>query len=137
MLRGGLRWEIPAVDADMKAGLLELLFDVDLAALDEGKQISAEPCDLGERETMFREVDGLSGEMGRGDIALGGCGVAVGALETELKLDGANGGVYLEGGVEVGVVRDGQGGEELCRPGPAVAAIARKALIDAERLARG
>ena len=75
--------------------------------------------------------------MRRGCVALGRCSVAIGVLETELKLDGANGGVHLERRVEVGVVGGCQAGEELRGPWPAVSAIAGKPLIQAERLARG
>ncbi len=38
--------EVAPVDADVEAGLLKLFFDVDPAALDEGKKVSAEPGDL-------------------------------------------------------------------------------------------
>ncbi len=116
---------------------MELLFDVDLALLDERLQVGAEPCDLGEGEAVLGDVDGLAGEVGRGGVALGGCGVAVGAEKLLLELDGADGGVDLERGVEAGVVGAGQGGEKLRGPGTAVAAIVWEAVVDEEGSADG
>ena len=121
----------------MEAGLLELLFDVDLALLDERQQVAAQPCDLGEGEAVLGDVDGLAGEMGRGGVAVGGSGVAVGAEEMLLELDGADGGVDLERRVEAGVVGAGHGGEKLRGPGAAVAAILREAFVDVQGAAGG
>jgi len=104
--RGG--GQIFFVDADVEAGLLELLFDVDLAFLNERKKVAAHPGDLGAGEAVLGEVDGLAGEMRRGGVALGGGGVAVDAHETLLELDGANGGVDLQGRVEASVVSAGE-----------------------------
>ncbi len=137
MQRSDLGREVAAVDADVEAGLLKFFFDVDPAALDEGKQVSAEPGDLGEREAALGDVYGLPGEVGRGGIAFGWSGVAVGVLKAELKLDGANGGVDLQRGVEVSVVVMGQGGEELRGPGAAEAPVVGEAVVDVESLAGG
>ncbi len=135
MQRSDLGRKVAPVDADVKAGLLEFFFNVDPAALDEGKKVSAEPGDLGKREAALGDVHGLSGEMGRGSIAFGWSGVAVGVLEPKLKLNGANGGVDLQRGVEVSVEVLGQSGEELRGPGPAEAPVIGEAVVDTERLA--
>ena len=47
--------EVP-VDADVKAGLLKLFFDVDLALADERLQVGAEPGDLLVVPTSSRAV---------------------------------------------------------------------------------
>jgi hypothetical protein len=121
----------------VEAGLLELFFDVDATILDEGKQVAAQPGDLGEREPTFGDVDGLTGEVGRGGVAFGGGGVAVSALEPELELDGADGGVDLQGGVEAVVVIAAEVGEELCGPGAAEAPVIGEAVVDAKRIVGG
>jgi hypothetical protein len=54
-----------------------------------------------------------------------------------LEFDGANGGVDLQGSMEVCVVGAGQRGEELRGPGTGVAAVAGKALVDLEGVAGG
>ena len=56
----------------MEAGLLELLFDVDLALVDEGLQVGAHPGDLREGEAAFSDVDGLAGEVRGGGVAVMG-----------------------------------------------------------------
>jgi hypothetical protein len=114
---------------------LELFLDVDLALLDERKKVSAQPGDLRQREAVLGDVDGLAREMRRGGLSLGRSGVAVGALQALLELDGANGGVDLEWCVEARVVSPCQGGEELRRPRAAVATVGGKTIIDLERSA--
>ena len=79
---------------------------------------------------MLGEVDGLAGEVGRGGVAVGRCGVAVDAEKLLLELDGADGGVDLERRVEAGVVGAGQVGEKLGGPGAAVAAVYGEAVVD-------
>ena len=116
---------------------MELLFNVDLALLDERLQVAAEPRDLGEGETVFGDVDGLSGEVWGGSVAVGGCGVAVGAEKLLLELDGADGRVYLERSVEATVVGARHGGEKLCSPGTAETAVVGEAVVDEEGAAGG
>ena len=128
--RGCGGWEVFFVDADVEAGLLEFFFDVYLTLLDEGEEVAAHPGDLGEGEAVLGDVYGLASEMGRGGFALSGGGVTVGAEEALLELDGADGGVDLEGGVELGVVRAGHGCKELGGPGAGVAAVCGKAVVD-------
>ena len=84
------------VNGDVEAGLLELLFDIDLALVDEGLKVGAEPGDLDAGEAALGDVDGLAGEVWGGGVAGGGCGVAVGADQALLNRDGADGGVDLE-----------------------------------------
>ncbi len=126
--------EVALVDADVEAGLLELLLDVDLARLDERQEIAAKPGDLRHGEAVLGDVDGLAGEMGRGGVAFGGSGVAVDVDEVLLELDGADGGVDLQGRLEAGVELAGELGEEVRGPGAAVAAVGGKALVDLEVL---
>lgn len=128
----GWRGGVAAIDADVEAGLLELFFDVDVAGLDEREQVAAEPSDLGHGEVVLGDVDGLAGEMRRGRGAVGRGGVAVGAKEPLLELDGADGGVDLQRGVEAGVVRAAQVDEEAGGPGAAVAPVQGEPLIDVE-----
>lgn len=116
----------------MEAGLLELFFDVDAAAFDEGEEISAEPGDFREGHPALGDVDGLTGEVGGGGVALSRCGVAVDMEEVVLELDGADGGVDLERCMEAGVVGLRHGGEELGDPGAAEAAVGGEAVVDAE-----
>ena len=92
---GGCSRGIAFVDADVEAGLLELLFDVDLTLLDEGLEVGAHPGNLGEGEAMLCNVDCLAGEVRRGGVARGGCGVGVAAFQVLLELDSAHGGVDL------------------------------------------
>lgn len=87
--------QVALVDADVEAGLLELLFDVNLALLHEREQVTAHPGDLGEREAVLCEIHGLAGEVRGGGVAFGRGGVSVGAEETVLELDSADGGVDL------------------------------------------
>ncbi len=134
---GGCLGEVFFVDADVEAGLLELLFDVEFALLDEGEEVGAEPGDLGEGEAVLGDVDGLAGEVGRGGVAFGGCGVAVGVEEALLELDGADGGVDLERGLEAGEVLAGEGVEEEGGPGAAEAAVGGEAVVDAEGVVGG
>src|ERR1700722_8003647 len=128
--RSGGLGDVALVDTDVEAGLLELLLDVDLALLDERQEIAAQPGDLGHGEAVLGEVDGLAGEMGRGGVAFGGCGVAVDVDEVLLELDGADGGVDLQGRLEAGVELAGELGEEVRGPGTAVAAGDGEALVD-------
>ena len=121
----------------MEAALLELFFDVDAAAFDEGKEVAAEPGDFGDRHPALCDVDGLSGEVRRGCVALGGGGVAVDMEEVVLELDGADGGVDLEGRVEAGVVGLSHGGEELGDPRAAEAAVGWEAVVHAQGSAFG
>ena len=60
--RGGRRQILP-VDADVKTRLLKLLLDINLAFLHQRQEVSAQPGDLGERETVLRDIDGLAGEV--------------------------------------------------------------------------
>ncbi len=105
---GAVARQIFLVDADVEAGLLKLLFDIDLALLDKRQQIAAQPRDLGEREAMLGDVDSLAGEMRRSGIAFGRSCVAVDVHQMLLEFDGANSGVDLQRRVEVGVVGAGQ-----------------------------
>ena len=130
-------WQVLLVDADVEAGLLELFLDVDFALLDEREKVAAEPGNLGEAHAVLGEVDCLAGEVRRGGIAFCRSGVAVGTEQTLLELHGADGGVDLQRCVEAHVVGAGHGGEELCGPGTAVAAISGKALVDDEDVADG
>src|SRR6266853_1598180 len=127
---GSGRGKIFFVDADVKAGLLKLLFHVHFAFLHQGQEVAAEPGDLGKGEAVFRDVDGLAGEVRRGGVASGGGGVAVDVHQVLLEFDGADGGVDLQRRVEVSVVGTGQGGEKLRNPGAAVAPVCRKAFVD-------
>ncbi len=133
---GGGRQILP-IDADVKAGLLKLLLDVDFAFLYEGQEVAAQPGDLGEGEAVLRDVDGLAGEVRRGGVAFGGSGVAVDVHKMLLEFDRADGGVDLQRRVEVNVVGTGQGGEKLRNPGAAVAPVYGKALVDLQGVTGG
>jgi hypothetical protein len=52
------------VDADVEAGLLKLLFDIDFTLLNERQELASQPGDLRERKSMFGDINGLPGEMG-------------------------------------------------------------------------
>jgi len=119
----------------VEAGLLELLFDIDLALLHERKQVATGPGDLGEGEAVFGDVDGLASEVWRGGVAFGGRCIAVDVHKVLLELDGADGGVDLQGSVKVRVVGAGHRSEELRGPGTAVAAIYGEALVYLEGVA--
>ncbi len=133
---GGGRQILP-IDADVKAGLLKLLLDVDFAFLYEGQEVAAQPGDLGEGETVLRDVDGLAGEVRRGGVAFGGSGVAVDVHQVLLEFDCADGGVDLQRRVKVSVVSASQSGEKLRDPGAAVASIYGKALVDLQGVTFG
>src|SRR6266851_4868626 len=105
---GGGRQILP-IDADVKAGLLKLL----------------------------RDVDGLAGEVRRGGVAFGGSGVAVDVHQVLLEFDCADGGVDLQRRVKVSVVSASQSGEKLRDPGAAVASIYGKALVDLQGVTFG
>src|SRR5258707_15846753 len=69
--------EVFFIDADVEAGLLKLLLDVNLALLYEGQKVAAKPGDLCEREPVLGDIDGVTGEVGGGGGSLGwgrGCG---------------------------------------------------------------
>ena len=134
---GGSRWEIFFVHADVKAGLLELLFHVNLALLHEGQKVAAQPGDLGEGETVLGDVDGLAGKVRRRRVAFRRSRVAIDMHQMLLEFDRPDGGVDLERGMEVRVVGAGQRGEKLSSPGAAVAAIHGEALIDLQSVAGG
>jgi hypothetical protein len=121
----------------VKAGLLELLFDVDLAFLNKRKKVAAHPGDLSAREAVLGEVDGLAGEMRRGGVTVGGSGVAVDAHEMLLELYSADGGVDLQRSVEAGVVSAGEISKKTSGPGAAEAAIRREAIVDLHRAIDG
>ena len=129
---GGRGGDVAAVDADVEAGLLELLFDVDLALVDERLEVGPHPCDLGDGEAVLGDVDGLAGEVRRGGAAGGGRGVGVAALEPLLELDGAHGGVDLQRQVEAVVMVAGEGGEEVRSSGAREAAVLRQTVVDAQ-----
>jgi hypothetical protein len=121
----------------VEAGLLELLFDIDLAKVDEGLKVSAHPGDFETCEATFGDVDGLAGEVRRGGVAPGGRGVAVGVDEALLESDGADGGVDLEWRVEGGVVVAGEDAEEGGGPGAGEAAVFGETVVDAEGITFG
>lgn len=62
--RCGCCGQIFFVYADVEAGLLEFLFDIDFTFLYERQEIAAHPGDFGEGEAVLGEIDGLSGEVG-------------------------------------------------------------------------
>ena len=83
------------VHTDVKAGLLELLFHVDLALLHERQKVASQPCDLSERQAVLGDVDRLSGEVRGGGLALCRGRIAVDVQQVLLEFDGADGGVDL------------------------------------------
>jgi hypothetical protein len=85
-----LRGQILLVDADVEAGLLELLFYVNLALLHEGEKIAAEPRDLGERQSVFGDVDGLTGEVRRRRVPLCWGGITVDVHQMLLEFNRAH-----------------------------------------------
>ena len=88
---GSIGWgKIFFVDADVKAGLLKLLFHVYFAFLHERQKIAAQPGDLGQGEAVLRDVDGLASKVGRGCVALGRSRVAVDVYQMLLEFDGAD-----------------------------------------------
>jgi hypothetical protein len=133
----GRRRQVLPVDADVKAGLLKLLFHVDFAFLYERQEVAPEPGDLGQGEAVLRNVDGLASEVRRGGVAFGGRGVAVDVHQALLEFDGADGGVDLQRRVKVSVVGAGQGGEKLRNPGSAVAPVYRKTFVDLQGVTFG
>ena len=128
---------IAAIDGDVKAGLVELLFDIYLAGGLERQEPGAHPGKLREGHALLADVDGGAGEVRRGDVAVGGCCVAINFEKRALESDGANGGVDLEGAVEAGVMGAGQVREEMSRPGAAVAAVGGQAGVHAQGGAGG
>lgn len=58
------RGQVFFVNTDVKAGLLELLFHIDLAFLNERQKVAAHPCDFCAGETAFGEINGLAGKVG-------------------------------------------------------------------------
>lgn len=129
---GRRQGRIAAIDGDVEAGLVELLFNVDLAGGLEGQQPGAHPGKLRDGHALLADVDGGAGEVRGCDIAVGGGGVAIDFEEGALESDGADGGVDLEGAVETGVVGAGEVREEIGRPGTAVAAVGGQLRVDAE-----
>lgn len=125
----GGRWQILFIDADVKTGLLELFFNVDLSFLDQRKQVAAHPGYLGKGKAVFSKVNRLTGEMRGGGVTFGWSSIAVDTHEALLELNRADGGVDLQGSVEASVVGTGEVGEETGRPGTAVATICGEAII--------
>jgi len=87
---------VAAVDGDVEAGLVELLFDVDFAGGLQREQPGAHPGELREGHALLADVDGGTGEMRRSDVAIRGGGVAVDRDQGALVLDGADSGVDLQ-----------------------------------------
>jgi hypothetical protein len=132
---GGRR--VAAIDGDVEAGLVELLFHIDLAGGLKRQQPGAHPGKLREGHAFFADVDGGAGEVRGGDIAVGGGGVAVHLEESALELDGTDGGVDLKRVVEARVVAAREVSEEVGSPRAAVAAVGGQIGIDAQRIAGG
>src|ERR1700733_1140284 len=99
-IRSIRRRQIPFVDTDVKAGLLELLFNIPLALLHERQKVTSQPGNFGEGETVFCDVDGLAGQVRRRYVALSRRGVAVDAHQMLLKFDGADSRINLKGSGE-------------------------------------
>ena len=84
------------VHRDVEAGLAELLFHIDLALLLEGCEPCSQPADFTSGQAFFGDVDGTTGKVGRGDIAIRSGGVAVDVAQAALVFHGANGGGDLD-----------------------------------------
>ena len=129
-----LRWRsVAAINRDVEAGLVELLFDVDPAGGLQGQEPGTHPGQFRKRHAFFADVDGGAGEVWGGDVAVSGGGVAIDGDQGALKFDGAHGGVDLQGAMEAGVVAARQVSEETRCPGTGIAAIGGQVGIDAER----
>ena len=137
-VHAGAGRQVGLVDADVEAGLLELLFDVDLAILNQRRQVGAHPCDLWQGKAALGDVHGLAGEVrGGGYRRRRGRRLPLVSRQALLELDRADGGVDLERGVEAGVVVAGHIREEARGPDAGVAAIVREALVDADGVILG
>ena len=128
---------VAAVDGDVEAGLVKLLFDIDLAGGLQRQEPGAHPGKLRKGHALLADVDGGAGEVRGGNVAVGGGGVAVDCKERALELDGADGGVDLEGAMETRIVAAGEVGEEVGRPWAAVAAVEGQIGIHAQGIAGG
>lgn len=124
------RGKVLFVDADMEAGLLKLLFYVDLTLLHQGQKIGTKPCDLGERETMLGDIDRLTGKVRRGDIPFGRGRISIDVYQVLLEFNRTDGRVDLQRSMEVGIVCAGQCSKKLRRPRATVATICGEPLID-------
>ena len=107
---------VGGINADVEAGLLELLFYVNLARLDERHQVAAHPGDLRDGHAALAEVKGLPGEMRGGSFAIDRGGIAVGALQAKLVGDSAYSRVDLQGLAEALVEGVGDVGGEVYGP---------------------
>jgi hypothetical protein len=63
-LAGGSSWgKIFLINTDVKAGLLELFFYINLSLLHKREKVAPHPRYFGERQSVFGDVDSLAGEM--------------------------------------------------------------------------
>ena len=131
------RRRVAAVDRDVEAGLVELLFHVDLAGGLQGQEPGTHPRDLGLGQALLADVDGGSRQVRRGEISVSGGGVAVHQHQGPLEIDGPYGRVDLQRAVEALIVAAGQVAEEVRGPWAAVAAVVGKSRIDSQRGAGG
>jgi hypothetical protein len=129
----GVGRQIFFINADVKASLLKLLFNVDLALLHKWHQIAAQPRNLRKRKPMLGEVDRLPRKVRRGGISLGRRCITVSKQQTLLELHGPNSRVHLQRSVEPSIVRAGQRCKEFPSPWTAVSPVARKPLVDKQR----
>jgi len=123
---------VALVNVDVKAALLELLFNVEFAGLLEWEERVTHPGDLVAGHVGLGNVDGGASEMGAGDVALGCSGVAVHPLKLFLVVNGADGGADFKRAMKESSMLAGQIGEELRGPGAAVAVRFREVLVDRE-----
>ena len=124
---------IALVDRDVEAGLLELLFNIDLACRLQGREPVTHPANFLPAHPFLGNVDGGSGEVRANDIAFGRRRISIHGHQVLLVGYGAHGRADFKRTVKLSFVRSRQIGEKACRPGATVAMVFRQVRIHSER----
>src|SRR6202034_4174798 len=119
----GMQRHVRPVDRDVEAGLLKLLFHVDLARRLQWQQIGTHPRNFRWGEPLLRDIHGLAGQMRRSDITLCWRGVPVDMQQMALVRDGPHRRVDLQRRMESLVVDASEIPQETAGPGAAVAPV--------------
>src|ERR1700745_180503 len=104
----------------MKAGLIELLFYVNLSGSLQRQQIGTHPGYLRHRQSSFGYVDGCAGKVRRGDITFSRRSIAIHFDQMPLIFDRAHSGIDLQRTMEAGVVYTPEIAQEMGCPRTAI-----------------
>src|SRR5258706_840221 len=122
-------------DHHVKTPVAALFFGLDQTERVQIEQVAFDKTNLFFRKASAVEIDSEAGKMRRCGVAFCWSGIAVVTSQSLLSLDGPDGRIDLDLGVELAVVGFGKVLEKIARPGTAIATRRIKAAFNLQRLA--